>query len=127
MTYVYQDPVDRGYIPVPITRKKHNELFKLRRIKLGQKVEYYYHPGYKSLYIQYLTHWWAKAILITVMFIPSIFMQGVPETIKELKSAVYERKLGKFTTDQFWLNTQKPNKEISDYLKSQLGDSYDFD
>lgn len=125
--YIYQDPCSKGYIRIPVSRKKHGELFPFRKKKFGQRVDYYYHAEWKNLHIEYTTHWWAKVFLIVVMVIPSIIMQGVPETFKDIGDLIYEKKRGKFCTDQFWLKTGQPHEELKEFLKAKLGDKYDID
>lgn len=125
--YIYQDPCEMGYIRIPVSRNKHGELFPFLEKRFGQRVDYYYHPEWKALYIEYTTHWWAKVLLITAMVIPSIILQGVPETFKDIGDSIYEKKRGKFTTDRFWLKTDQPHEDLKEFLKAKLGDKYDLD
>lgn len=122
MAYTYINPVEQGYVRIPVTRKKHNKLFKLRQKRIGAKVEYYYNEENKILIVQYLTSNIAKAILIPVMLIPSILMRGIPETFKDIADVIYERKRGKFVEEKCFLNFERPTDEelkkfIADAIK----------
>lgn len=117
MSYVYENPTTKGFIKIPVSVRTHNQLFPMRKRKFGAKVEYYYLPEGGRLTVQYFTSNWAKIAIISLMFIPAIFMQGIPETIRDTADLIYERKRGKFCEDGFWLNHGgKPHKELADYL-----------
>lgn len=111
MTYEYEDLVEKGFIKVNVGRSLHNKMFPKRKQKFGSLIEYYYNPDKNIVEIQYFLHWWYKALLIIFLFLPSIFIQGIPETIKDTGNLVYERKRGKFVADRWWLNEDKPVDE----------------
>lgn len=117
MSYVYESPTVDGFIKIPVSVKKHNQLFPNRKRKFGARIEYYYLPKDGRLKIQYFTSTWAKVAIIALGFIPSIFMQGIPETLRDTTDLIHERKRGKFCEDGFWLkHGDKPHKELADHL-----------
>lgn len=128
MTYVYQDMTENGYLKVPVTRKQHNTFFPNCEKPLAVRVEYYYHPGHKTLHMEYYYNFWAKFLIITLATIPCIFMLGLPETWRQITDLIYERKRGKFTTNQFWLSRADgsifPDQLVTQHLKDKLGDKY---
>lgn len=101
MTYKYVSPTEKGYIRIPVSRRQHNRFVPTRKQPFGGKVEYYWHPETNYLEAQYFRSLWMKVILITVMFIPSVIMQGVPETIRDTANLIHERKRGKFGYDRW--------------------------
>ena len=121
MAYTYINPVEQGYVRIPVTRKKHNKLFKLRQKRIGTKVEYYFNEENNTLVIQYLTSIIAKTILIPVMLIPSILMLGIPETFKDIADVIFERKRGKFVEEKFFLNFAKTTDgELENFIADSL-------
>lgn len=120
MAYTYINPVEQGYVRIPVTRKKHNKLFKLRKQRIGAKVEYYYNVETNTLIIQYFMSNIAKVMLIPVMLIPSILMRGIPETFEDIADAIYERKRGKFVEETCFLNFERPT---DDELKKFIADA----
>jgi len=111
VTYEYEDLTKEGFIKVNVGRRLHNKMFPKRKQKFGSLIEYYYNPDKNIVEIQYLLHWWYKALLIIFLFLPSIFIQGIPETIKDTGNLVYERKRCKFVAERWWLNEDKPVDE----------------
>ncbi|NWC63720.1 hypothetical protein [Cedecea sp. P7760] len=107
MTYKYVNPCEKGFVRIPITRKQHNRFIPNRKQKFGAKVEYYWLQENNTIEAQYFCSWWMKALLITVMFLPAILMQGVPETIRDIGNLIHERERGKFSADRWHLNQQK--------------------
>lgn len=101
MTYKYVSPTEKGYIRIPVSRRQHNRFVPTRKQPFGGKVEYYWHPETNHLEAQYFCSTWMKVLLITVMFIPSVIMQGVPETIRDIGNLIHERKRGKFGCDRW--------------------------
>lgn len=101
MTYKYVNPTEKGYIRIPVSRRQHNRFVPTRKQRFGVKVEYYWHPETNYLEAQYFCSLWMKAILIVVMFIPSVVMLGVPETIRDIGNLIHERKRGKFRYDKW--------------------------
>lgn len=120
MSYVYESPIAKGYMKIPVTVKKHNQIFPLRKRKIGANVEYYYQPESQTMKIQYFTSAWAKAAIITLGFIPSIFLQGIPQTIRDTADLIYERRRGKFVEDTLWLGHEKPHKGLADHLSRYI-------
>lgn len=101
MIYKYISPTEKGYIRIPVSRRQHNRFVPTRKQPFGGKVEYYWHPETSWFEAQYFCSLWMKVILITVMFIPSVIMQGVPETIRDIGNLIHERKRGKFSADSW--------------------------
>lgn len=121
MSYVYESPIAKGYMKIPVTIKKHNEIFPHRKRKIGASIEYYYHPESQTMKIQYFTSAWVKVVIITLGFIPAVFVQGIPETIRDTTNLIYERSRGKFVEDTLWLGNKKPHKELADHLSRYIG------
>lgn len=95
-----------------------------RKQRFGAKIEYYWHPEKNILEAQYFCSVWWKVILILVMFIPAIFMQGLPETIRETGNLIHERERGKLGADRFFLNRQKTSDgELENFISKSSGKS----
>lgn len=107
MAYKYINPCEKGFIRIPVTRKQHNKMLPNRKQKFGAKIEYYWNPETNIFEAQYFCSAWMKFLLITFMFLPSIVIQGLPETIRDTGNLIHERKRGKFSADRSWLNSQK--------------------
>lgn len=107
MSYVYVDLCEKGFIRIPITRRKHNRMLPNRKQRFGAKIEYYFHPDTQTLEVQYFCSAWAKVLLIAFMFIPAVVMQGVPETMRDIGDLIHERKRGKFSADRWFLKHDK--------------------
>ncbi|HID1691157.1 TPA: hypothetical protein ACXF76_003697 [Escherichia coli] len=124
MIYKYKNPCDDGFIRIPVTRRQHNKMLPSRKQRFGAKIEYYWHPEKNILEAQYFCSAWWKVILILVMFIPAIFMQGFPETIRDTGDLIHERERGKFGADRFFLNRQKTSDgELEDFISKSSGKS----
>lgn len=122
MSYEYVNLCEKGFILIPVTRRKHNKLIPMRKQKFGAKIEYYWLPDQNTFEAQYFCSAWMKIILITFMFIPAIFMQGIPETIRDTCNLIHERKRGKFSADRSQLRSGRDD-ELLGYICSKLEDS----
>jgi hypothetical protein len=92
-----------------------------RKQRIGAVIEYYFHPEMNTLKAQYFCSWWAKALLIVVMFMPAMLMQGFPETWRDVADLVHERKRGKFSEDQWHLNHEKTtNGKLERFIKKAM-------
>lgn len=121
MAYQYINPCEKGFIRIPVTRKQHNKMLPNRKQKFGAKIEYYWNPETNIFETQYFCSAWMKFLLITFMFLPSIIMQGLPETIRDTGNLIYERKRGKFSADRAWLNSQKTTDgELELFIKKYV-------
>lgn len=121
MDYEYVNPCEKGFIRIPVTRRQHNKMLPNRRQKFGAKIEYYWHPENNIFEAQYFCSAWMKVFLIVAMFIPAIFMQGFPETIRDIGNLIHEKKRGKFSADRSWLNNQKTTDgELESFIKSYV-------
>lgn len=121
MAYKYINPCDKGFIRIPVTRKQHNKLLPNRKKKFGAKIEYYWNPETNIFEAQYFCSAWMKFLLITFMFLPSIIMHGLPETIRDTGNLIHERKRGKFSADRSWLNSQKTTDvELELFIKQYI-------
>lgn len=121
MAYIYESPCAKGYVKIPVSRRKHNSMLPNRKQRIGAVVEYYYHPVLNVLEAQYFCSLWMKVMLILVMFIPAIIMQGLPETIKDVADLIHERKRGKFSADRWHLNHQKTTDgKLEGYIKKEM-------
>lgn len=105
--YVYVSPLEKGYLRLNFGRAEHNRLLKNRKMRFGRKVEYYWNPKDNAVISEYYHQWWYKLVLVLVLFIPSIFMQGIPGTIKDLGDLIHERKRGRHQADSFWCPVEK--------------------
>ncbi|UPW42608.1 hypothetical protein BAHKABFF_00058 [Salmonella phage CF-SP1] len=119
MVYKYKNPCDEGFIRIPVTRRQHNKMLPNRKQKFGAKIEYYWHPETNIFEAQYFRSAWMKFLLITLMFLPSIVMQGFPETIRDTGNMIHERKRGKFSADRIFLNHQKTTDSALELFISQ--------
>ncbi len=122
MSYEYVNLCEKGFIRIPVTGRKHNKLIPMRKQKFGAKIEYYWLPDQNTFEAQYFCSAWMKIILITFMFIPAIFMQGIPETIRDTGNLIHERKRGKFSADRCQLRSGRDD-ELLGYISSKLEDS----
>ena len=121
MAYKYINPCENGFIRIPVTRKQHNKMLPNRKQKFGAKIEYYWRPETNVFEAQYFCSAWMKFLLITFMFLPSIVIQGLPETIRETGNLIHERKRGKFSADRSWLNSQKTTDgELELFIKQYV-------
>lgn len=107
MEYIYESPVVRGYTRLLVSRRQHNKLFPNLKKRIGSKVEYYYSINDNTLIIQFFTSLPFKIFSIPIMFIPSILMRGIPETVTDIADVIHERKRGRFTEVIFFLNHEK--------------------
>jgi len=80
MTNSYKDQVKDGYIQVKLSKKQHNELFAKRRIKFGQKYEYYLSD---NEFIMYSFPNIFMVLLITLAFPILVLINGIKD-FKEL-------------------------------------------
>lgn len=103
--YKYEDLREKGFIKVKMKRSMHNRLLPNRKQKFGALIEYYYNPETNIVEAQYFCSWWYKILLIGVMFLPSILIQGLPDTIKDSGDLIHQRKRGRFSSDRWWLNS----------------------
>ncbi|MDH1171421.1 hypothetical protein [Pantoea agglomerans] len=120
MSYVYINPCEKGFIRVPVTRRQHNKLIPARKQKFGAKIEYYWLPERRIFEAQYFCSLWMKAVLIVFMFIPAVFMQGIPETIRDIGDLIHERKRGKFSADSSWLRIGRDD-ELLNFIALKTG------
>ncbi|WP_338570484.1 hypothetical protein VRB37_16495 [Erwinia billingiae] len=107
MDYEYINPCEKGFIRIPVSRKQHNRMLPNRKQRFGAKVEYYWNPENSVFEAQYFCSTWMKFFLITFMFFPSVVMQGMPETIRDVGDLIHERKRGRFSADRWFLNHDK--------------------
>ena len=89
-----------------------------RKQRFGAKIEYYFEPESQIFEAQYFTSVWMKVLLIVVMFLPAIFMQGVPETFRDIGDLIHQRERGKFTADRWFL---KHDKTTDGLLEGYIG------
>ncbi|HHA1718944.1 TPA: hypothetical protein ACOEGC_004642 [Enterobacter kobei] len=107
MTYQYENLCEKGFVRIPVSRRKHNKMLPNRKRMFGEKIEYYFHPDMQILEAQYFCSAWMKVLIIAFMFIPAVVMQGVPETIRDIGDLIHERKRGKFSADRWFLKHDK--------------------
>ncbi|RRW77643.1 hypothetical protein EGJ48_03600 [Pantoea dispersa] len=124
MTYEYINPCEKGFIRVPVTRRQHNRLLPNCKQKFGAKVEYYWKQDGGIFEAQYFCSLWMKVVLIVFMFIPAVFMQGIPETIRDTGNLINERKRGKFSADRSWLKDDR-DAELLEFINSKIGATND--
>lgn len=120
MSYAYTNPCEKGFIRIPVTRSQHNKLIPNRNQKFGEKVEYYWLPESRIFEAQYFYSFWMKAALIIFMFIPAVFMQGIPETMRDIGDLIHERKRGRFSADRSWLSIGRDD-ELLNFITSKTG------
>ncbi|MGC1098518.1 hypothetical protein WKH53_14470 [Pantoea agglomerans] len=120
MSYEYINPCEKGFIRVFVTRRQHNKLIPNRKQKFGVKIEYYWLPERRIFEAQYFCSLWMKTVLIVFMFFPAVFMQGIPETIRDIGDLLHERKRGKFSADRSWLRIGRDD-ELLNFIASKTG------
>lgn len=118
MTYKYENLCEKGFVRIPVSRAMHNKMLPNRKQRFGAKIEYYFEPEFQIFEAQYFTSVWMKVLLIVVMFLPAIFMQGVPETFRDIGDLIHQRERGKFTADRCFL---KHDKTTDGLLEGYIG------
>jgi len=116
--YRYKNPQAEGYVKFIVPVKTHKKFFPKSVTRRGSLIEYYYNPETETLKIQRFTKAWARVLLILLLFIPAIFMQGIPETIKDTKELFFERKYGKFVEDIVFMN-YNDNADLEKLVKAE--------
>lgn len=116
MDYEYESPVTHGAEVIRVSRKEHNQIFPKRKQRFGMKVEYYFFREHHTLKIQYFISWWAKALLMTIAFIPAVLIDGIPRTIKAFGDAIHERKRGKFQEDVIFTKCVNVDERLTEIL-----------
>lgn len=99
MAYKYKNPIDRGFKKVKFTKKQHNELFPRRKIRFGEKYEYYLSDRWLELYCFYGI---PIIILNTLLFPILILLHGltnIKEVFKDVISLYNQKDKGSFTSD----------------------------
>lgn len=121
VTYKYENPCEKGFVRIPVSRAIHNRLLPNRKQRFGAKIEYYFDPESQIFEAQYFTSAWMKVLLIIVMFLPAVIMQGVPQTIRDIGDVIHQRERGKFTSDRWFLKHNKTTDgALEDYIGQQL-------
>lgn len=121
MSYQYENLCDKGFIRIPVTRRQHNRMLPNRKQQFGAKIEYYWHPEKHIFEAQYFCSAWMKVLLIVTMFLPAIFMNGFPETLRDTGNLIHERKRGKFSADRSFLNNGKTvDRELESFIKNYM-------
>ncbi|CAH3992444.1 hypothetical protein AI2688V1_5125, partial (plasmid) [Enterobacter cloacae] len=118
VTYKYENLCEKGFVRIPVSRAMHNKMLPNRKQRFGAKIEYYFEPESQIFEAQYFTSVWMKVLLIVVMFLPAIFMQGVPETFRDIGDLIHQRERGKFTADRWFL---KHDKTTDGLLEGYIG------
>lgn len=116
--YTYKSPELEGYVKFVVPVKTHKKFFPKSGTRRGALIEYYYNPEKDTLKIQTFTKVWARVMLIILLFIPAIFMQGIPETLKDTKELFFERKYGKFVEHVIFMN-YNDNKDLEKFVKAE--------
>jgi len=118
VTYKYENLCEKGFVRIPVSRAMHNKMLPNRKQRFGAKIEYYFEPESQIFEAQYFTSVWMKVLLIVVMFLPAIFMQGIPETFRDIGDLIHQRERGKFTADRWFL---KHDKTTDGLLEGYIG------
>lgn len=122
MDYQYENLCEKGFVRIPVTRRQHNRMLPNRKQQFGAKIEYYWHPEKHIFEAQYFCSTWMKVVLIVTMFLPAIFMNGFPETLRDTGNLIHERKRGKFSADRSFLNHEKTTDgELESFIKNHMG------
>lgn len=116
--YTYKNPELEGYVKFVVPLKTHKKFFPECKYRRGSLIEYYYNPDKETLKIQTFTKVWARILFTVVLFIPAIFIQGLPETIKDTKTVFMQRKYGKFVEDTVFMK-YNDNKELEKFVQSE--------
>jgi len=108
--YIYNNPLDQGYKQFYLTKKQHNKLFKHRKIKWHDKYEYYYNDNCILLHKFYNL----KAIVLSTILLPIIVLieglANIKETMYDYKRLFNQKKIGSFSGDNIWSNTDMYNE-----------------
>lgn len=105
MSYVYQSPVELGYMRVKVTRHQHREIFRVRKFKPWSTAAYYYNG--ETVIVEHLTAGWFVALMILPCLLICPFLMGLPQTYRDLKRVIWQRKSGSFSSDSWCINPEK--------------------
>ncbi len=110
MSYIYEDPLNKGYKQFKLTIKQHNELFPKRKKTWKNKFEYYYNDNLILLhnFVSWLT------IMLNVILFPAIVLMNGFINIKEIlidyKQIFNQKKYGSFVSDSISSDTETYDK-----------------
>lgn len=116
--YVYESPLQRGYVRVKVTWAQHKEIFKVRKIRRWDRGCYYYNG--QDVIVEHLTARWFLALMIIPHIIIAPLIMGIPKAIKELKRGVCQRKSGSFGSDGWRITPSEHDPDEQPIIDSWL-------
>lgn len=112
-SYEYKDPADFGMKKVSISRKLHNEIFPKRKVKWGQRYEYYIDDD--KLTMQRLTSFLGKSYIIIIAPL-GIILYGAITYFKEASDVFNEKKKGAFVKETIFKGRNGTYEKFADKI-----------
>lgn len=101
--YKYKCPTEYGMKKVKVTRKQHNEMFNKRKLKWGQRAEYYIDLEKDRGEIHFFAN--NLGIIVTILLFPMLVLingiGNIKELIDEYSEFFNKKEKGAFTKDSF--------------------------
>lgn len=97
--YKYHSPLDKGYIRVKVSRSQHKAIFRARRIRLWSAPKYFYNG--ETVIVEHFTAGWYLALVFIPCLLIGPLLYGIPQTWKDLKRGIFQRKYGSFSSDSW--------------------------
>lgn len=104
--YQYRDPVDNGCTKIKLTRQQHKQLFKNRPLSIFRHYDYYIGDDKLILHSTTSLFW---TIVVTIGFPIVLLFGGLSNfkaIVKEYHELYNQKRLGHFSADQCWSNTE---------------------
>lgn len=104
--YQYTDPVDNGFTKIKLTRQHHKQVFKNRPLSIFHHYDYYISDD--KLILHRTTSLFWKTV-VTIGFPVVALGYGIfnlKELLKEYHELYNQKRLGHFSADQCWSNTE---------------------
>lgn len=118
MAYVYESPLDRGYIQVRLARAEHNAIYPYSQRSFRKTAEYYYNGNHLEVF-HLIPLWWSVLMLIPVLVIGTLVM-GAPSAWKTAKRAVRQKHYGAFTGDDAYFTPDNYPDEYQPFIDAWM-------
>lgn len=118
MGYKYIPPESKGYTRLKISRSEHNAIWRYRKLRFFNQVEYYYNGNHLQVY-HFIARWWVVLIALPVIIIGT-FSDGLPKTCRDLKRSLMQKKYGSFTGDDAYFTEDDYPIAFSPVIKAWL-------
>ena len=101
MAFIYENPLEKGYYKVKLSRKNHNELFPKRPMRWCHRYEYYMYAGGEHMIMHRFVNTYALIVLIFMIpvYIPIVGLGGISKLYEEYKRSFLQKKYGSFSSD----------------------------